>query len=347
MTTDNAGLAELLAREAERVQGTLRRAFKRAARAAFLWPIEAGELLKQERSLTELTAVGPYIERRLKRWLQRPPHDLEPPPIRRGFLTLSQAKMALSRKGEWQKQYRGDLQMHSHWSDGAGSIRHMAEAAQERGYEYIAITDHSQGLKIAGGITEAELAQQMEEIRRYNDGCKARRQTFRVLCSLEMNLNPRGGGDMAESILKKLDLVVGSFHSKLREKTDQTDRYLAALNNPCVNILGHPVGRVYNFRVGLSADWHRVCARAAQLDKALEIDAYPDRQDLSTELLKIAKTEGARIAINTDAHAPEQLAFVELGLAAALMAGIPAERIVNFMPLDKLLAWAKPKAKKK
>src|SRR5205814_1536299 len=139
---------------------------------------------------------------------------------------------------------------------------------------------------------------------------------------------------------------VGSFHSKLREKTDQTERYLAALRNPCVNILGHPVGRIYNHRLGLSADWARVCACATQLDKALEVDAYPDRQDLNIELLRVAKAEGTRIALDTDAHAPEQLGFIELGLAAALLAGIPAERIVNFMLEDNLRAWATPEVRR-
>jgi histidinol phosphatase-like PHP family hydrolase len=100
------------------------------------------------------------------------------------------------------------------------------------------------------------------------------------------------------------------------------------------------VGRIYNHRQGLVADWQRVCAQAAELDKALEVDSYPDRQDLSTELLKIARTEGTRIAIDTDAHAPEQLAFAELGLGAALSVGIAPDRIINFMSASQLLAWA-------
>ena len=145
---------------------------------------------------------------------------------------------------------------------------------------------------------------------------------------------------MPDSALQELDLVVGSFHSQLRQTTDQTERYLAALANPHAHILGHPVGRIFNHRIGLAADWHRVCARAAQLDKALELDSYPDRQDLNVELLKIAKREGTRIAIDTDAHAPEQLGFVELGLGAAVLAGIAPDRIINFMKTEDLLAWA-------
>src|SRR5438270_13820593 len=107
-----------------------------------------------------------------------------------------------------------------------------------------------------------------------------------------MNLNPLGEGDMEPATLRSLDLVLGSFHSALRRKEDQTERYLAALRNPSIHILGHPRGRIYNFRLGLSADWARVFALAAQLDKAVEIDCYPDRQDLSIELLAIARKEG-------------------------------------------------------
>jgi DNA polymerase (family 10) len=126
----------------------------------------------------------------------------------------------------------------------------------------------------------------------------------------------------------------------LRKTEDQTERYLAALRNPAVHILGHPRGRIYNFRLGLRADWPRVFGLAAELDKAVEIDAYPDRQDLDLTLLRAAKESGVRISIGTDAHHPWQLIFIELGLASALLAKIPAKRILNFMSSDELLAWA-------
>src|SRR5205085_5159910 len=159
------------------------------------------------------------------------------------------------------------------------------------------------------------------------------------LRSIEMNLNPRGEGDMNSQALRRLDLVLGAFHSSLRTKEDQTDRYLAALRNPEIQILGHPRGRIYNFRLGLKADWARVFAEAAKLNKAVEIDSYPDRQDLNLTLLKIACREGVRISLGTDAHHPWQLEFIELGLAAALKAKIPAERIINFMSISQLKQW--------
>jgi histidinol phosphatase-like PHP family hydrolase len=213
----------------------------------------------------------------------------------------------------------------------------MAEAAKERRYEYIGITDHSKGLKIAGGIDERALAEQGREIGVVNGLIRGSGLT--VLRSIEMNLNPRGEGDMDPKALARLDLVLGAFHSVLRKKEDQTSRYLAALRNPDVQILGHPRGRIYNFRIGLKADWARVFARAAKLDKAVEIDSYPDRQDLNLALLKIARKEGVRISLGTDAHHADQLEFIELGLAAAFKARILPDRIVNFMELANLRAW--------
>ena len=122
-------------------------------------------------------------------------------------------------------------------------------------------------------------------------------------------------------------------------KHDLTARYLAALRNPDIQTLGHPRGRIYNYRLGLKADWARVFAVASKLDKAVEIDCYPDRQDLNLSLLKLARKEGTRISLGTDAHHPWQLEFIELGLAAALKAKISPERIVNFLSLDELKGW--------
>jgi len=215
----------------------------------------------------------------------------------------------------------------------------MAEAASDRSYEYIAITDHSKGLKIAGGIDEHALKKQGNEIAKLNALLSKSGRQLVVLRSLEMNLNRRGEGDMSPESLAALDLVLGSFHSSLRIVEDQTDRYLAALRNPHIQILGHPRGRIYNFRIGLTADWSRVFAEASRLDKALEVDCYPDRQDLNVRLLKIARKHGTRISLGTDAHHPWQLEFIELGLAAILRAKLPAERIVNFMPVEQLRSW--------
>jgi hypothetical protein len=246
----NAELAELLARRAEESSGILVRAFKRAARSAFLWPERAADLVTANRPLTELHGVGPFIATQLLEWIEDPARRrLTPPAIRRDFLTRADAQVILAARPEWRARLRGDLQMHTSWSDGSGSILQMAQAAQQRHYEYIAITDHSKGLKIAGGINEAALAEQAVEIAKANKAMRTSNLT--VLRSIEMNLNPRGEGDMDRKSLARLDLVLGAFHSSLRTKDDQTERYLAALRNPDIHILGHPRGRIYNYRLGL------------------------------------------------------------------------------------------------
>jgi histidinol phosphatase-like PHP family hydrolase len=336
----NTDIAELLAQQAETETGILTRAFRRAARSAFLWPEEVADLVAKNRSLTELRAIGPFIEKQLRQWLEKPPRSKAAPLIRQDFLSLAEARRLLGTRPDWAEKLRGDLQMHTRWSDGSGTVAEMVDAASNRSYEYIAITDHSKGLKIAGGIDERALKRQGMEISKANAALLKSGSQLTVLRSIEMNLNPCGEGDMSPDCLPGLDIVLGSFHSALRKTEDQTERYLAALRNPHVHILGHPRGRIYNFRVGLKADWPRVFAEAARLNKALEIDCYPDRQDLNVSLLKIARDHGTRISLGTDAHHGWQLEFIDLGLAAALRAKITADRILNFMPIAELKAWA-------
>jgi histidinol phosphatase-like PHP family hydrolase len=160
------------------------------------------------------------------------------------------------------------------------------------------------------------------------------------LRSVELNLDVKGQGDLDPKAFKNLDLVLGAFHSALRKTDDQTARYLSALAMPGLHILGHPRGRIYNYRLGLQADWTRVFEKAAELDKAVEIDCYPDRQDLDVELLKLARKAGVRISLGTDSHHPWQLEFIRFGLAAAALANIPKERVINFMSREQLISWA-------
>ncbi len=292
-------------------------------------------------SLTELAGIGPYLKRQILDWFEHPPDSEEAiPEIRQNFLTVAEARVLRSKYPERFHEIRGDLQMHTLWSDGSASIQDMAEAARLRGYSYIAITDHSKGLKIAGGIDEDQLAKQGDEIAAISENMRGTGGGFRVLRSVELNLSPTGTGDMDQAALDRLDVVLGCFHSALRRKEDQTERYLAALRNPSIHILGHPRGRIYNFRLGLSADWTRVFALAAELDKAVEIDCYPDRQDLSIDLLAIARREGCRISMGTDSHGPSQLEFMDLGVAATIRAKLDPKMILNYMPTDQLLGWA-------
>jgi histidinol phosphatase-like PHP family hydrolase len=335
----NADIAELLARAAEEAKQPLQRAMRRASRRAFLWPVEVEDMFRGGEDLTELSGIGPYLSKLIDQWLRNPPEPVEPPEIRRGFLTLATAQATRKRNKGLFQAIRGDLQMHTVWSDGSASIQEMAEAAANRGYSYMAVTDHAKGLKIAGGIDEVQLRRQEDEIGEVNAAMSER--GFRVLRSIELNLSPDGAGDMDSRALRKLDLVLGCFHSALRRKEDQTERYLAALRNTSVHVLGHPRGRIYNFRPGLTADWSRVFALAARLDKAVEVDCYPDRQDLNVELLRIAKGEGCRISIGTDSHGASQLAFMDFGIAAIVSAGIAKERVLNFLSADEIVEWSK------
>ncbi len=336
----NSDIAELLAIAADSAKQPLQKALRRASRKAFLWPEEAAQIVHEGRSLEELAGVGPSLSRIIGRWIQDPPDVPKPPEIRAGFLTATRAREIVEANPSWLRGVKGDLQMHTLWSDGTASVAEMAQAAVARGYEYIAITDHAKGLKIAGGIDESQLDKQAEEVAQVNavmvSGSKP---PFRVLRSIELNLSPSGAGDMEPTALAKLDLVLGCFHSALRKTEDQTERYLAALRNPDLQTLGHPRGRIYNFRLGLSADWRRIFDLAAELDKAVEIDSYPDRQDLSGDLVKLAAKAGCRISLGTDSHGPSQLRFMEFGLASAILAGMRRDRILNFMTAEKLLDW--------
>jgi histidinol phosphatase-like PHP family hydrolase len=341
----NAQIAELLAQAAESAErGTNReRALGRASRAAFFWPLEASELLEQDRPLTELRSVGPWLAGIILGWLLDPALEPpEPPEVRRGFLTMSEVRRTVDAHPNWLTELRADLQMHTTWSDGRGSLRDVvAEAGALWNYDFIAITDHSKGLKIAGGMDETQLDEQGAEIATVNAELEARGAGLRVLRSIEMNLSPEGEQDMDPDALARLDLVLAAFHSQLRQPADQTERYLLALRNPTFHVLAHPRGRVFNRRVGLRADWPRVFAAAADEGKALEIDAHPSRQDLDSELLKMARDAGVWISIGTDAHLLPELRYVEFGLALAIRAGFPRERILNYQPPDFVRQWAR------
>jgi histidinol phosphatase-like PHP family hydrolase len=336
----NGGLAELLARAAEGEEGHRARALRRADRAALLWTEEAADLVEAGRNLTELRAVGPWVARIIEEWVRAPPEVPEPPESRSGFLTMAEARAILGDHPDWRPELRGDLQMHTTWSDGTLPLAEMVRLAEAQGHEYVAVTDHSVGLPIARGMDEPTLRRQMREIEDLNDRLASDGAGIRVLRSLEMNVSPEGEGDMDPALLGELDLVLGAFHSRLRVAEDQTDRYLAAIRNPSVHVLAHPRGRRWNARPGLRADWPRVFEAAAEAGTAVEIDAFADRQDLQVELIEVARDAGAMISIGTDAHRPEELLNIDLGVAAAIRARVPREAILNYLPREDLLAWA-------
>jgi putative hydrolase len=332
----NRDLAELLAVAAEAERDHRQRVLRRASRAALTWPAEAASLVLAGRSLTELRGVGPWIAQTIHGWLDQPPEVPEPPPVRANFLTLADARTILASHPERRASLQGDLQMHTTWSDGKAPLEEMAAAAAALGHRYVGVTDHSKGLPIARGMDEPKLLRQGEAIASYNGAAPP----IRLLRSLEMNLSPEGHGDMDPDVLGRLDLVLGAFHSKLRETADQTERYLSALRNPTVHVLAHPRGRRFGSRLGLRADWTRVFAAAAEAGVAVEIDCHPDRQDLEVGLVAMAAEAGAWISIGSDAHYPFELDFIEFGVAAAVLGGAPPERILNCLPPAEVVAWA-------
>lgn len=335
----NVEIAELLARRGEEADGHRAKAYERAAGAALYWDIEASEVAERGGSLEQLDQVGPSIARKIAEWLKESGEAPEPPPTRAGFSSFARARTVLATSPQWEEKLRADLQMHTTYSDGKASIREMALSAAGLGYSHIAITDHSQGLKIAGGMDAARVEKQAIEIENVNAEMRAEGFDFTILHGLEMNLDARGVGDMEADALEPLDVVVGSFHSALRSTEDQTDRYLGALANPHVHILGHPSCRRFNRRPGLTADWPQIMEAAAHSGTALEINAHPHRQDLSLDLLCVAADAGVTLSIGTDAHDPQELRFAPLALARAAEAGVEPDNIVNFWSRAKLAEW--------
>ena len=337
----NGDLRELLRRAAREEDDHRRRALERASRASWFWPEEAGEIAASGRSLTELRAVGPWVAARIEGWLEDPPVT-ELDETRRGFLTYAEMRRTLDGDAAWEATPCADLQMHTTWSDGTLPLEEMVGAARSLGRPFVAVTDHSQALAIANGMTPAELAEQARAINALNRGFEAEGDPFGVLRSMEVDLFPDGTLDMDDDSLASLDLVLGAFHSDLRSKEDQTERYLAALAQPRLDVLAHPKARMYGRRAGLVADWGRVFAEAASLGKALELDATVWRQDLSVELATLAREEGVVwFTIGSDAHAARELELLPFGMAIAELAGIPRERILNYRPLDFVRGWAR------
>lgn len=296
-------------------------------------------IVERGHSLTQLSAVGPWVARYILDLLDDPPELQDPDELRAGFLSMAEANSIIAEHPEYREGLRGDLQMHSVYSDGVEDIATMARAALERGYGYIAITDHSKGLKIAGGMDESKLAQQVEEIEDLNRRLEDLEAEMLVLRSIELNFSTEGEVDMDPDALDTLDLCVGSFHSRLRINTDQTQRVLAAMRHPQVQIIGHPQGRMFGIRRGVRGDWERIIETGARFGKAFEINAQPDRQDLSVDMLMVAKEHDVMFSIGTDAHSIRELDNVVLSLAAAAAAGIPKERIVNYLEVTDLLDW--------
>jgi DNA polymerase (family X) len=220
----------------------------------------------------------------------------------------------------------GDLHMHTTWSDGAHSIEEMAEAARAKGYEYIAITDHSKYLKVANGLTEERLKAQHKKIRELNE----RYEDFTIFTGIEMDILPDGTLDYDDSILEEVDFVIASIHSSFSQKQEVImERLKTALSNHHVDLIAHPTGRVLGRRDGYDVDVEALIRLAKETNTALELNANPNRLDLSAEWLKKAAEQGVTISINTDAHHIEGLEDMKFGVSQARRAMLKKESILN------------------
>jgi len=326
------------------------RAFRTAA--ATLAGLPAGELAERAvaGTLTDLPGVGDVIARSVVESLS----GQEPVYLRR--LAATQGTDLDAAAAALRSALRGDCHTHSDWSDGGSSIEEMALAAVELGHEYLALTDHSPRLRVARGLTAARLRRQLDHVATLN---AALPEGFRILTGIEVDILEDGSLDQDEELLARLDVVVGSVHSGLGdERGRMTRRMLTAIRNPHLDILGHCTGRMVTSRppgvTGPGDRGHRarsrppsdfdaaaVFAACAELDKAVEINSRPERQDPPKRLLRLAVEAGCRFAINTDAHAPGQLDWQRFGCVRAALCGVQPERVVNTWPADRLLEWTR------
>lgn len=232
---------------------------------------------------------------------------------------------------------RGDLHCHTKASDGHATIEAVVDAARRRGYDYVVITDHSRSARVAGGLSIAECRAHIARVRAVG----RRSKNIVVLAGTECDILPDGSMDYPDSVLASLDLVVAAVHARFRQsRADMTRRLCRALANPHVDVLAHPSGRLLGERDPCDYDLEQVLDTARHHDKALEINAYPTRIDLPDVQARRAHERGVLVAIDTDTHMLDHLAFMELGVLTARRAWIGKPGVVNTWPVKKLLAWA-------
>jgi putative hydrolase len=330
------------------------RAFRSAAKA--LAGLPPGELAERAAAgtLTELSGVGDVTARCVAESLA----GEEPVYLRRLAETegtdLDEATTAL------RAALRGDCHCHSDWSDGGSPIEEMALAAVGLGHEYLVLTDHSPRLTVARGLSADRLREQLDVVAALNEKLTAlakqgAMKPFRLLTGIEVDILEDGSLDQTDELLARLDVVVASVHSKLRDESPaMTKRMVTALTNPHMDILGHCTGRLVTAgpagagrsgsrkaRPESTFDAEAVFGTAVEYDKAIEINSRPERLDPPKRLLRKAYEMGCRFTIDTDAHAPGQLDWLPNGCTRAVACAVAPDRILNTMPADDLVAWAR------
>ncbi|MCR4439362.1 MAG: DNA polymerase/3'-5' exonuclease PolX [bacterium] len=239
-----------------------------------------------------------------------------------------------------QEDLRGDLHVHSNWTDGADPIADMAAAAQAKGYAYLAVCDHSPTVGITNGLTPERLLAQMAEIDSLNQRLAAAGNPFRLLKGIEVDIKPDGTLDLPDDLLARLDIVVAAVHTRFNLSAEEmTERIVRAIENPVVDVIAHPTGRLIGRREAYQVDVDALIEACRACNKALELNAYPERLDLSDLHCRKAKEKGVKVAISTDAHRVGNLEWMAYGVATARRGWLEPQYVLNCLSLDELMAW--------
>jgi DNA polymerase (family 10) len=230
------------------------------------------------------------------------------------------------------RDIRGDVHMHTVETDGRNTIEEMAEAARERGYQYMAITDHSKNLAFANGLTDERALLHIEKIRE----AEQKLNGIRIFAGIEVDILTDGALDLSDEVLGKMDLVIASVHSQFnQDRETMTERLLKAISNPNVSMIGHPTGRILLRRDAYPFDVDAVLTAAAKNKVAMELNAYPDRLDLCDVHLRMAKKHGVKIVINTDSHHTSHMDKIRFGVTQARRAWLTKADVLNTLPAQK------------
>ncbi|WP_263497467.1 DNA polymerase/3'-5' exonuclease PolX [Rossellomorea vietnamensis] len=233
---------------------------------------------------------------------------------------------------------KGDLHMHTTWSDGANSIEEMVEACRAKRYHYMAITDHSQYLRVANGLTPERLVKQIDEIKELNK----KYDDIEILSGIEMDILPDGTLDYDDDLLKRVDLVIASIHSSFSQPREKImERLKTALESAHVDIIAHPTGRIIGRREGYDVDMDLLIQLAKETGTALELNANPNRLDLSAENIRKAQEQGVKLVINTDAHSIDHLEFMEVGVGTARKGWIKKDTVINTWDKNEFIKYIK------
>jgi putative hydrolase len=306
--------------------------FRAKAFAAAAWSIVGSkpdlDALHKANALTTIEGVGPGIAKVLAGLIETGESS---------YLERLRAEMGQPARGDESNldlsQYQGDVHSHTNWSDGHATMLQMAQGAQAMGYQYLGITDHSPRITVVHGLNAVRLLAQSREMAEV----QAQVEGVTLLQGIEVDILEDGALDLPDAVLELLDVVIASPHVKLRqEAAAMTERMLRAVSNRHVDVVGHPTGRRPGSREGATYDFEAVFKEAAHHHVALEIDCDPARMDLSPEMARLALECGCNFTLDADAHGPEQLSYVPMGAWMARRAGIPQDKILNFLDVDEL-----------